>query len=61
VPELPMAPYISNESDLGKIMHHIKTKIYEPLKLYEFFLCNVDHCINKVFIPHCGASAEEIN
>jgi glycogen debranching enzyme len=42
VPELPSAPFISNESDLGKVMHHIKTKIYEPLKLYEFFLCNVD-------------------
>ena len=46
VPELSCAPYISNESDLFKIMCHLKQKVYEPLKLYEFFLCDVEKIIN---------------
>ena len=37
VPECSSAPYIKTEEDLKSLMHVIKTKVIEPLKLHEFF------------------------
>lgn len=54
MPELPSAPYINNEADLGKVMHHIRTKCYEPLKLHEFFLCDVNK-VMKEFSSACSS------
>ena len=42
VPSLPFAPYIANETDLAAVLHHIRTKVIAPLRLQEFFMCDVD-------------------
>ena len=42
VPELYSAPYIGNETDLAAVMHHIRTKVVAPLRLHEFFVCDVE-------------------
>jgi len=46
VPECPAAPFVGNETDLGKIMHAIRTKVIDRLNVYQYFDCNVNHVMN---------------
>lgn len=52
--DLPCAPYIASEADLGKVMHHIRYKLWDPLKLHEFFLCDVNKVIAAELSPALG-------
>lgn len=51
VPECPAAPYLGNENDLGKVMSLLRNKVVGPLKLHEFFLCEVQKFMRDEFIP----------
>lgn len=51
VPECPSAPYIGNEGDLATVLEVLRKKIIEPLKLHEFFLCDVPKVMREDFIP----------
>lgn len=51
VPECPSAPYIGNEGDLATVMGVIRKNVIDPLKLYEFFLCDVPKVMREDFIP----------
>lgn len=46
IPECPSAPYVANETDLGKVMHAIRKRVIDRLNVYQYFDCNVNHVIN---------------
>lgn len=51
VPECPAAPYIGTAADLGKVMAAIQKRVIDPLRLYEFFLCDVATVLREDFLP----------
>jgi len=55
--ECPGAPYIANEADLGQVMKAIQKRVIEPLKIHEFFLCEVPQVLREQFLP----SIQDIN
>ena len=45
--ECPSAPYIRDEAELALAMKAIQKRVIDPLKLHEFFLCEVSKVVQE--------------
>lgn len=50
-PDCKSAPYIGSEADLKATMAAIRKHVVDPLKLHEFFLCDVQNVLREDFVP----------
>jgi glycogen debranching enzyme len=48
VPECPSAPYINNEGDLRAVMQAIENRVFGRLKLFEYFMIDVERVLSEV-------------
>ena len=41
----PSAPYIKDESDLVKVMEALQKTVIDPIRIHEYFMCEVPDII----------------
>ena len=51
ISECPSAPFIRNEAELAQVMQAIQKRVIGPLKVHEFFLCEVPQVMKEQFVP----------
>jgi len=49
--ECPAAPFIRNEAELQACMKALGKRVIEPLKVHEFFVCDVSRVMREQFVP----------
>ena len=47
----PSAPFIRDEKELSKVMQAIQKHVIDPIRIHEYFMCEVPDVVKDYFIP----------
>ena len=60
IQECPAAPYIRNAAELGQVMKAIQSRVITPLKIHEFFLCDVPQVVKSLMVDLVDIDQQEM-